>query len=148
MARAGTLAQNEGDFRETVARLRDGKDLGQGAPRPGFDPKQAAEFRAEAIHGRKEEGYVSALEFHGFKYWTDLELAERGQYPTGQGLWRHPDRRYELAFQPDDLLAMFATPEVFDRWVKAHKKAADIRAELARRTPAERQEAKIILARG
>jgi hypothetical protein len=148
MARAGTLAQNEGDFRESIARLKEGQDHGQGNPQPLFDPQQAAEFRAEAIHGRKEEGYIHALEFHGFRFWSDLELAQRGQYPTGQGLWRHPDRRYELAFQPDDLLAMFATPEVFDRWVEAHKKAADIRAEMARRDPKERQEARIVLARG
>jgi hypothetical protein len=148
MARAGTLAQNEGDFRETVARLRDGKDLGAGNPTPAFDPKQAQEFREEAAHGRKEESYVQALESAGLKYFTDLQLVQKGMYPTGEGLWRHPNPRYELAFTGSDLLGGFSGPEAFDRWIKAHKKAHDLKAELARRSPAERQEARIVLARG
>lgn len=148
MGRAGTLHENEPDFRETVARLVEGKDHGQVNPQPAFDPKQAKEFRAEAIHGRKEDAYVQALEFHGFRFWPDLELARAGGAPTGQGLWRHPDRRYELAFTPDDLMAMFTNPEHFDRWVRAHKKAIDLKAEMSRRSAVERQEARIVIARG
>lgn len=148
MARAGTLAQNEQDFRETVGRLKDRTDHGLTETRPAFDPKIAREFREEAAHGRKEEAYVQALEAAGLRFFPDVELIRAGRFPTGEGLWIHPDARYELAFTGADLLGGFQGPEHFDRWIKAHKKAIDLRAELANRTPAERREARIILARG
>lgn len=148
MARAGTLHENEGDFRETISRLAEGKDHGLVNPHPQFDPKQAAEFRAEVVHGRKEDAFVQALEFHGFQYWPPLEMARRGMMPTKDGLWFHPDRRYELAFTPEDLMGMYPNPEAFDRWVRAHKKAVDLRQEMAKRSAAERQEARIVIARG
>jgi len=145
--RAGTLHENEPDFRETVGRLLDRTDYGRTPVQPAFDPQVHKDFRDECVRGRKEEAYVQSLEANGFRYWPDAELARRGLFPTGQGIWRHPERRYELAFTGDDLLAMFPTPEAFDRWVKAHKKGRDLQDELARRTPAERREARIVLAR-
>lgn len=151
LGRRPTLLETEPQFRETVGRVLDGKDHGLADPRPRFDPQQAREFRDETVQGRQIESFRPALEAHGFRFWPDLELARRGLAPTGEGLWRHPSRLYQMAFTPGEVLAGFpGGPEAFDRWVRVHKAGKDLQVQRERGlvTRATAKEAKIVIARG
>lgn len=151
MARRPTLLQTEPQFRESLGRVLDGKDHGLVDPRPKFDPQQAKEFRAETVQGRQIEAYRQVLESHGFRFWPDHELARRGAAPTGEGVWRHPSRLYQMALTPGEILSGYpGGPEEFDRWVTAHKagKQLQLQREKGLVTRGEAAEAKIVIARG
>lgn len=123
------LRQTEAEFRDSIQRVMNGSDASSTNPQPKFDPKQAGEFREECLRGRKEEAYVKSLEHHGFAYFTDAQLVAAGQMPTGQGMWRHPNAGYGMAYTPDDVVSLFLTPEDFDRWVTAHKAGKKLEAK-------------------
>jgi hypothetical protein len=150
-ARRPTLLQTEHQFRESMGRVIEGQDHGLADPRPRFDPKQAQEFRAETVQGRQIEAFRQALEAHGFRFFSDHEMARMGLAPTGEGLWRHPSRVYQMAFTPGEILAGFPEgPEAFDRWVRAHKAGKDLQRQREKGlvSAATAAEAKIVIARG
>lgn len=126
--------EHEAQFRETARNIRERSDHGLSDQRPAFDPKQAAEFKEDCLQGRRAAQYETALVNHGFRYHPDHRLVEHGMNPTGEGLWRHPNKLYQLAFKPTDLPANFPDgPEQFDRWVRAHKRGKEMAAEAADR---------------
>ena len=59
---------NPEEFAATIARVSQGTDHGIANQRPDYDHKQAREFKASAVGGRKIADYKPALEAMGFTF--------------------------------------------------------------------------------
>ena len=128
---------NPEEFERTVQALREGTSAADSPSRPPFDPYQARQVAAEAVHGRRIEDYRRALERAGFTYWP------AGMIPPGcegnplepprpltVGQWRRPaDGKIpkRLALTDDQITAWFHGPEELWRWLTDMANAQKIR---------------------
>lgn len=83
--------------------------------KPSFDPQLHRDVVDSFARGRKPESYKQCLENHGFT-WYPHNIRSDG---TPEPQWRNA--RIRAAFNEQDLVTQFPSPEDLDRWIRSWK---------------------------